>query len=94
MTRKRAAGAVSAPPLPHSWGLPDWPPSVFPGDVARARYLFRMNQRDLLAEGACARIGRSIVFFGEQYNKFLRKRAARVPDYEIAANQARGGEGQ
>ena len=73
--------------LPHSWDFTSWPPSVYPGNTRRAKYLFRVSQRELLVEGACARVGRSIVFFGEQYGKFLRKRAARVPDFVIAANR-------
>ena len=73
--------------LPHSWSFSNWPVTVFPGDERRAKYLFRTSQRDLLAEGACARIGRAIVFCGEQYSRYLRKRAARIPDFTIAPNR-------
>lgn len=75
--------------LPHSWGFDSWPASVWPNDAKRARYLFRTAQRELLAETACSRIGRSIVFFGAGYSRFLTKRAARVPGFEIPANRER-----
>ncbi len=84
MSRKPARESVD---LPHSWDFTSWPPSVYPGNTRRAKYLFRVSQRELLVEGACARVGRSIVFFGAQYARFLRKRAARVPDFAIAANR-------
>jgi hypothetical protein len=48
-----------------------------------------MYRRELLAERACARVGRVIVFFGDGYSRFLRKRTVCVPDYSIAANCGR-----
>jgi hypothetical protein len=84
-----AATAVDSVSLPHSWDFNTWPPSVFPGDGKRGKYLFRMSQRDLLAEGACARVGRCVVFFGAGYSRFLKKHASRVPDFAITANTNR-----
>jgi hypothetical protein len=48
-----------------------------------------MHRGELLAAGACARVGRVIVFFGDGYSRFLRKRAVRVPGYSVAANRGR-----
>jgi hypothetical protein len=88
MTREhnKHRAVIESVSLPHSWDIQTWPASVFPGSPARARYLFRMHRRELLAEGACARVGRVIVFFGDRYSRFLRKRAVRVLDFTIAAN--------
>jgi hypothetical protein len=88
MSRKRH---FSAEPigLPHSWDFQTWPSLVFPGSAQRAKYLFRMHRGELLAAGACARVGRVIVFFGDGYSRFLRKRAVRVPGYSVAANRGR-----
>jgi len=77
-------------PLPHSWSIDDWPPGAFPGSPARGRYLVRMYRREMLQAGALARVGRSLIVIGERYGRFLEKRAARVPDFEIAANRKRG----
>lgn len=82
----------SALSAPHSWRLVDWDntaPHVAPGNARKAKYLFRMHRAELLAAGAVARIGRDLIFFGVQYEKFLKRGAARVPDYEIAANRSR-----
>jgi len=37
-----------------------------------------MDQRELLLGGGCARVRRVIVFFGDGYSGFLRKRAVRA----------------
>jgi len=85
VTRKHAP-AVDSSPLPHSWDFSSWPTFVYPGNGKRGKYLYREHQRELLAEGACTRIGRTLVFFGAGYGKFLKKRAVLVPDFNIAAN--------
>ncbi len=76
--------------IPHSWLLARWDSDaahVAPGSAKKAKYLFRMHRDELLAAGAVARVGRDIIFFGAQYDRFLRRNASRVPDYEIAANR-------
>lgn len=83
----RVRSATTA--LPHSWDFSCWPAGVFPGDTDRAKYLFRSNQRDLLAEGACARVGRTIVFFGVQYDRWLQRRRANVPGFKRGCVVAR-----
>ncbi len=72
---------------PHSWGIEDWPASVFPHTPSRARYLVRANKDELIAAGALSRVGRELVVLGGKYTKWLEKRAAHVPGYEIAANR-------
>jgi hypothetical protein len=75
------------PALPHSWDFSTWPSSVFAGNGQRAKYLFRVHRSAMLAAGACARIGRTIVFIGEGYARFLRKGAVRIEGFEIAATK-------
>jgi len=74
-----------APSLEHSWDFSTWPKGVYPGDGVRAKYIFRVHQRELLAEGACARVGRTIVFFGAGYSRFLQRLTANVPGYRNGA---------
>lgn len=78
-------GMLHSPALPHSWDFSTWPASVFPGNGGRAKYLFRAHRSALVAAGACARVGRTIVFLGEGYARFLRKGVSRIEGYEVAA---------
>jgi hypothetical protein len=87
VAHKRNAESIS---LPHSWDFSSWPQSVFPGNGKRAKYLFRTWKRDLLADGAVARVGRVMVFFGDGYARFLRKGVRRIPAYLIPPNSHRG----
>ena len=77
------------PVVPHSWSIADWPPSVYPNDPKRGRYLIREHKADLLASGVLVRVGRELVIMGARYQRFLERQASRVPDYECAANAAR-----
>jgi hypothetical protein len=70
-----------------SWTFATWPDNVFPCSGAKARGVVRKNKDALLAAGAVSRIGREIVVFGVQYNRWLAKQAHRVNDFEIAANR-------
>lgn len=79
---------LDAPALPHSWDFSTWPASVFPGSGGRAKYLFRMHRSALVTAGACTRIGRTIVFLGEGYSRFLRKGVGRVSGFEISARRS------
>lgn len=83
----RAAAAKSV--IPHSWGVPNWPEEVFPGDPDRARYILRVHREELLLEGALVRVGRDLVVIGSRYSRWLEKKAAMVTDYVIAPNRAR-----
>lgn len=72
---------------PHSWDMEHWPEHVWPHTRDRARYVVRLYRDDLVREGALSRVGRELVFFGARYSRWLEKRAALVPDFEIAANR-------
>ena len=76
-----------ATPIPHSWDLEGWPPSVFPGTTTRARYIIRTHKDELIREGALARVGRELVVFGARYVRWLEKRASGVPGYVPAPNR-------
>lgn len=67
--------------LPHSWGVADWPPSVYPNDSVRGRWIVRAYRRELMEEGALARAGKSLIILGRGYGRWLAKRAAHVPGY-------------
>lgn len=77
------------PPVPHSWSIADWPPTVYPNDPKRGRYLVREHKADLLASGVLSRVGRELVIMGARYSRWLERQASRVPDFECAANAAR-----
>jgi len=77
------------PSVPHSWSIADWPPSVYPNDPKRGRYLVREHKTDLLTSGALSRVGRELVVIGARYSRWLERQASRVPDFECAANTAR-----
>jgi hypothetical protein len=74
-------------PIPHSWPVSDWPAHVYPNDAGRGRYLTRANRDDLVAAGALARVGRELVVIGDRYARWLQKRSADVPGFEIAPNR-------
>lgn len=84
MTRRTTATAEQAP---HSWDLEHWPQSVYPHTSGRARYLVRAHRDALMSAGALTRIGREIVVIGGPYTRWLASYAARVQDYDIAANR-------
>lgn len=84
MSRQRSATAGI---IPHSWDVEHWPPTVYPHSGHRARYLIRAYRDELIREGVMSRVGRELVFLGARFNRWLEKRAAYVPGYEIAANR-------
>jgi hypothetical protein len=86
MASSRTAAQRKPPPaavLPHSWMFSTWPPGVAPGDEARAKYLFRVFKRELIAAGAVSRVGRQIIFLGHGYARFLATQISRVDNFEI-----------
>jgi hypothetical protein len=74
--------------IPHSWTIQGWPRDVYPNCESRARYIFRMHKDSLLAAGAVCRVGRDLVFFGSNYQRWLEKKRGDVAGYEIAPNKA------
>lgn len=84
MSNSRKATAV---PAPHSWSIPDWPASVYPGRADRGRYLVRCNRSSLLQAGALVRIGRDLVVIGSNYSRWLDAHSSQVNGYQIAPNR-------
>jgi hypothetical protein len=76
--------------LPHSWAIDNWPADVFPNNSTKGRYLVRMHRDELLTQGALSRVGRTLIVMGDGYHKWLQKKAARVPGFDIAANRRDG----
>ena len=68
--------------IPHSWDLKSWPPEVFPGTSDRARWLLRAYRNELIASGALARTGKTLVVIARGYSKWLDKRVAHVTSFE------------
>lgn len=56
--------AQAAEKIPHSWAISEWPPTVYPGNPQRARYVVRVHLESLTAAGALTRIGRELVVIG------------------------------
>lgn len=73
--------------IPHSWSIDGWPVGVYPNSVTKARYLIRVHRDEMILSGALSRVGRDLIVIGDGYAKWLAKKAARVPGYEIAANR-------
>ena len=78
---------MSKTSIPHSWSIDGWPPGVYPNTVTKARYLVRVHRDEMILCGALSRVGRDLIVLGEQYAKWLQRKAARVPGYEIAPNR-------
>lgn len=72
---------------PHSWDLEHWPSAVWPHSEGRARYVLRAHRDELIEAGALSRVGRELIVLGSRYTRWLEKRAAHVPGYEIAPNR-------
>lgn len=84
MSKPRTPAAQAAP---HSWSIPDWPASVYPGKSDRARYLVRSNRNSLRDAGALVRVGRDLVIIGVHYSRWLDQHASRVENFQIAPNR-------
>lgn len=78
---------LSVTPVPHSWDLENWPPSVYPNRESRARYLLRAHREELILAGALTRVGRELVVFGEGYSRWLQKKSVDVPDFVALTNR-------
>lgn len=74
-------------PIPHSWGLDNWPEWVYPNSPEKARYLVREQRAALVKAKALVRIGRNLVILGKQYEQWLQKQGDKVVGFEIAANR-------
>jgi hypothetical protein len=75
--------------IPHSWTIEGWPTDVYPNSKSRGKYIFRMHKAELIAAGAVCRVGRDLVFFGANYQRWLETKRSDVPTYNITANTRR-----
>lgn len=82
------------PEIPHSWGLATWPPSVYPNDPARARWILRSYRHELLAAGALTRSGKALVVLGRGYARWLAQRMPRVAEFESNNPAMRAADGR
>jgi hypothetical protein len=72
-------------PVPHSWALDDWPPTIYPRTASKARYITRTHRAALVAAGALVRVGRDLVVIGEPYMSWLSSHVSRVDKYVYTA---------
>lgn len=73
--------------LPHSWDLETWPAHVWPCERERARLVVRAHKAELHAFGALTRIGRTLVFLGAGYQKWLASNVSRVTEFDVPMNR-------
>jgi hypothetical protein len=76
-------------PSPHSWELDTWPDIVWPHEKERARWIARAYRKELLAARAVTRVGKTLVFMGGPYTRWLERRARHVAEY-VGNNAAIG----
>lgn len=79
----RSRFAINAP---HSWELDTWPADVWPHETKRAEWIARAYRKDLTDAGALTRIGKTLVFMGVAYTRWLERRSKNV--VEFASNNA------
>lgn len=70
------------PPLPHSWELSTWPPDVWPHQTKRAEWILTAYRSQLLAAKAITRVGKTLVFLGPQYTRWLENQSHRVVEFQ------------
>jgi hypothetical protein len=69
---------------PHSWELMEWEihaPDVWPHSTARAQWIARAYRKELIAAKAMVRVGKTLVFMGAPYTKWLESRANHVAEF-------------
>jgi hypothetical protein len=74
-----------------SWAIKDWPSDIFPGSPTRGRTLVRCHRNDLVAAGALARVGRTLVVLGPQFERWLQRGVpkALAEAFPVPANERR-----
>jgi len=82
-------GVRNSEVLPHSWEITSWPPSVWPNDTGRARWLVRAYRDQLLRHKALTRVGKRIVILGDGWSRFLAACASDVRGFH-SNNQSCG----
>jgi hypothetical protein len=67
--------------VPHSWEFETWPDSYWPHDQKRAEWIARAYRKELIEAGALTRVGKTLVFIGAGYAKWLAKRSRHVTEF-------------
>jgi len=68
----------------HSWELKSWEdkaPDVWPHTNERAKWIARAYRKELIAAGALTRVGKTLVFIGAPYTRWLERRARHVVEF-------------
>jgi hypothetical protein len=91
MLLRKIGRPKSATPNPHSWDIATWPTEVWPHEKKRAQWIARAYRKELIAAGAMSRVGKTLVFIGAPYTRWLERRARHVVEY--ASNNAAIGNG-
>jgi hypothetical protein len=79
-SRSRAAAAN----VPHSWELDSWEtiaPDVWPHTTARAKWISRAYRKELIEAGALTRVGKTLIFMGAAYTRWLERRSRHVAEF-------------
>jgi hypothetical protein len=79
----------AAAEIPHSWDLAHWPPDVYPHSEKRAKYIVRAFRDELVLAGALARVGRELVVYGVNFDRWLQRKRTAVPGYSNGCVAAR-----
>jgi hypothetical protein len=77
--RSRNAGSA-----PHSWELDSWEivaPDVWPHTAARAKWISKAYRKELIDAGALTRVGKTLIFLGAPYTRWLERRARHVVEF-------------
>jgi hypothetical protein len=65
----------------HSWELDTWPPDVWPHTTKRAKWISKAYRKELIAAKAITRVGKTIVFVGAAYTRWLERRSQHVVEF-------------
>lgn len=80
-SRSRAAAAAHTP---HSWELISWEtvaPDVWPHTLKRAKWIATAYRKELMEAKALTRVGKTLVFLGAGYTRWLERRSQHVAEF-------------
>jgi hypothetical protein len=80
----KPARARNAASVPHSWELDSWEtiaPDVWPHTSTRAKWISKCYRKELIEAGALTRVGKTLVFLGAAYTRWLERRARHVVEF-------------
>jgi hypothetical protein len=80
----KTSRARAAPLVPHSWELDSWEtiaPDVWPHTIARAKWISRAYRKELIEANALTRVGKTLIFMGAAYTRWLERRSKHVTEF-------------